>query len=221
MRLALGAGRGRLVRQLLVESLRARRWRAGRWASLVAAWTGNAALRALPFEEAARDAPRRPRPARRPASPSALASLTGVVFGSSPRCSRRGSTLAPTLKNETARSSGGAAPFRFRKGLVVAQVALSLLLLVGAGLFTRSLQNLRALDPGFQPERLLTFSVDPSLNGYDVPRRWPSSSESGRSSPRSRACSRSPWPTWPCMTDSDNEQHRAASTGYSRRKTRT
>ena len=66
---------------------------------------------------------------------------------------------------------GGTAPFRFRKGLVVAQIALSLLLLIGAGLFTRSLLNLRSLDPGFEPERLLAFSVDPSLNGYDVPRR--------------------------------------------------
>jgi predicted permease len=66
---------------------------------------------------------------------------------------------------------GGAAPFRFRKALVVAQVALSLLLLIGAGLFTRSLMNLRQLDPGFRPERLLAFSVDPSLNGYAPERR--------------------------------------------------
>ncbi len=54
---------------------------------------------------------------------------------------------------------------------MVAQVALSLLLLIGAGLFTRSLANLRALDPGFAPERLLTFSVNPALSGYDLPRR--------------------------------------------------
>jgi len=53
----------------------------------------------------------------------------------------------------------------------VAQVALSLLLLIGAGLFVRSLSNLGALDPGFEPDRILAFSVDPSLNGYDLGRR--------------------------------------------------
>jgi predicted permease len=59
---------------------------------------------------------------------------------------------------------------RFRKALVVAQVALSLLLLVGAGLFSRSLHNLRTLQPGFETDGLITFSVDASLNGYRGPR---------------------------------------------------
>src|SRR5262249_59743345 len=53
-----------------------------------------------------------------------------------------------------------------RKGCVVAQVALSLCLLVGAGLFVRSLTNLLAQDPGFTPTNLLSFSVDGTLNGY-------------------------------------------------------
>jgi predicted permease len=55
---------------------------------------------------------------------------------------------------------------------VVTQVALSLLLLIGAGLFTRSLVNLRSLHPGFETERLLAFAVDPSLNGYDLEKRF-------------------------------------------------
>ena len=100
---------------------------------------------------------------------------------------------------------GGTGAFRFRKGLVVAQVALSLLLLIGAGLFTRSLMNLRSLDPGFEPERLLAFSVDPSLNGYDLdaPLR-PLRARSRRSSGPSPACASSPWPRNALMTDSNS-----------------
>ena len=52
------------------------------------------------------------------------------------------------------------------KVLVAAQVTLSLLLLIGAGLFLRTLTNLRDLGPGFNPERLVGFSIDPGLNGY-------------------------------------------------------
>src|SRR5207249_1027714 len=51
-------------------------------------------------------------------------------------------------------------------GQVIAQVTLSLLLLIGAGLFIRSLENLRSLDPGFRTSKLLSFSVNPALNGY-------------------------------------------------------
>ncbi len=54
---------------------------------------------------------------------------------------------------------------------MVAQVALSLLLLIGAGLFTRSLMNLRALDPGFKPDRLFAFDVDPARSGQDFTQR--------------------------------------------------
>jgi predicted permease len=65
---------------------------------------------------------------------------------------------------------GGGGNHRLRKGLVVAQVTLSLLLLIGAGLFVRSLANLRNLGPGFSPERLVGFQIDPSLNGYTAER---------------------------------------------------
>ena len=58
------------------------------------------------------------------------------------------------------------APSGVRKALVAAQVTLSLLLLIGAGLFIRSLQNLKDLDPGFRTRNLLTFAVDPTSNGY-------------------------------------------------------
>src|SRR5207247_4885392 len=67
---------------------------------------------------------------------------------------------------EQAGSVTSTGAIRFRKGLVVAQVTLSLLLLIGAGLFIRSLEKLRSLDPGFRTSRLLSFGVSPALNGY-------------------------------------------------------
>jgi predicted permease len=72
---------------------------------------------------------------------------------------------ASSLREQRASLAAGSAA-RFRRALVVAQLALSLLLLVGAGLFARSLFNLMHVDPGFRTERLLTFAIDPRLNGY-------------------------------------------------------
>ena len=97
--------------------------------------------------------------------------ITGVGFGLVPALRASQADLAPALKSEATAVVGGAGHFRLRKGLVVAQVALSLLLLIGAGLFTRSLMNLRALDPGFKPERLFAFDVDPARSGQDFTAR--------------------------------------------------
>ena len=170
LRLALGASRGRLVRQLLVECL-VLALAGGLLGIAVSAWTADLLLRALPFETAARVLS--PDPDLRVALFAlALSLATGVVFGVVPALQSTRPDLAPTLKNESGTLLGGAAPFRFRKGLVVAQVALSLLLLIGAGLFTRSLMNLRRLNPGFEPQRLITFAVDPALSGYDLERRF-------------------------------------------------
>jgi predicted permease len=169
LRLALGASRGRLVRQFLVESL-VLSTLAGVVGMVVAVWTGDLLLRALPFEQAASIF--RPEPdARVGLFALGLSLITGVLFGLAPALQTTRPQVFPTLKNESTSVASGGAPVRFRKGLVVAQIALSLLLLIGAGLFTRSLANLRALDPGFQPERLLAFGLDPALNGYSFERR--------------------------------------------------
>jgi predicted permease len=169
VRIALGASRARIVRQLLVECLVLAA--AGGAAGLaVASWTGGLLVRALPFEAAPRVLSSEP-DLRVALFALTLSAITALAFGLAPALQATRLDLAPTLKNEATSVMGGSAPFRFRKGLVVAQVALSLLLLIGAGLFTRSLMNLRQLDPGFQPEQLLTFRVDPSLNGYGVDRR--------------------------------------------------
>ena len=164
VRLALGAGRGRLVRQLLLESLLLS-LAGGALGLLVSAWLGRGLIAALPLDDGA--AILSADPDLRVALFAALLSvLTGIVFGLVPAFQSSRVALAATLKNEAGAVVGGTRPFRFRRGLVVAQIALSLLLLVGAGLFTRSLMNLRALDPGFRPDGLITFRVDPSLGGH-------------------------------------------------------
>lgn len=169
VRLALGAGRGRLLRQLLVESL-ILSLAGGVIGLVLSGWIGRLLLAALPFEGAVKTLSADP-DLRVGLFAFAISVLTGIVFGIVPALRSTRVAIAETLKNEAGAVVGGSVHFRFRRGLVVAQIALSLLLLVGAGLFSRSLANLRALDPGFQPERLVTFSVDPSLNGYDMPGR--------------------------------------------------
>jgi predicted permease len=89
-----------------------------------------------------------------------------MLFGLAPALSSTRPPLTSTLKEEAGGVVGGTGHARFRKGLVVAQVGLSVLLLAGAGLFARSLYNLKTLNPGFETDQLLGFSIDPSLNGY-------------------------------------------------------
>ena len=164
VRIALGAGRGRLVRQLLTESL---------LLSVLAGVLGTALAAAalqlivafqppLPFTLALGlelD--------RRVLLFALLVSLaTGVGFGLLPAL--RASATGPI---ESLKARGGEVPrrraFALRDALVVAQVAGSLVLLVGAGLFLKSLSRAQAIDPGFDPERALVFSVDVQAQGYD------------------------------------------------------
>ncbi|HEY6555231.1 MAG TPA: ABC transporter permease, partial [Vicinamibacteria bacterium] len=170
VRLALGASRGRLVRQLLAESV-VLAVAGGAVGLVFASWTGDLLIRALPIESASRVFSVEPN-LRVGLFTLGVSLLTGLVFGLIPAFQSTRPALASTLKNESGSVMGGTGAFRFRKGLVVTQVALSLLLLIGAGLFTRSLMNLRSLNPGFETERLLAFSVDPSLNGYALERRF-------------------------------------------------
>ncbi len=169
VRLALGASRMRLVRLQLVESVMLSL--AGGLVGLqLAYWVGEALIRALPYDDATRTLSAAP-DLRVGLFTLALAVVTGVGFGLVPALRASQSDLAPTLKGEAAAVVGGSGHFRLRRGLVVAQVALSLLLLIGAGLFTRSLMNLRGLDPGFEPDRLFAFDVDPSRSGQGFEQR--------------------------------------------------
>jgi predicted permease len=91
--------------------------------------------------------------------------LTGVIFGLAPALQSTRPDLARTLKDQAGAVVGGAS-VSVRKLLVIAQISLSLLLLIGAGLFIRSLQNLKDLDPGFRTSNLLAFKIDPMSSGY-------------------------------------------------------
>jgi predicted permease len=92
--------------------------------------------------------------------------LTGVLFGLYPAIQAAKPDVAATLKDEAGRASTGVA-YRLRSALAIAQIAISFLLLISAGLFARSLLNLSTINLGFRTDHLLTFSISPKLNGYD------------------------------------------------------
>jgi len=164
IRLALGASRSDVIRQLLAESLVLAMLGAGA-ALLVSAWTSSLLVDAIPGDGGITSLNASLDP-RTIVFTFALALITGVGFGLLPAIQAAHPNVYPTLKNQGSSVIGGFGQIRSRQALVVAQVALSLLLLVGAGLFTRSLMKLRKLDPGFQTSNMVTFALDASRNGY-------------------------------------------------------
>ena len=167
VRLALGAGRPRIVQQMLVESLLLA-FGGGALGLLLAAWTARLLIEFLPFEGALQTLSTTP-DLRVILFTLGLTLLTGLLFGMIPALQSTRPKIAETLKDQGNTLSGGTGQVRLRKLLVVTQIALSLLLLVGAGLFAKSLYNLKTLYPGFHADHLMTFTVDPSLNDYMQP----------------------------------------------------
>ncbi|HEX4750247.1 MAG TPA: ABC transporter permease [Bryobacteraceae bacterium] len=167
VRLALGSGRRRIVQQLLVESLLLSL--AGGGAGLVlAVATDKALIHFLPPQTTPLAIS--PYPDWRILSFGlAISILAGVAFGLAPALQATRPDVADTLKDQAGAVVGGGSN-SVRKILVAAQVTLSLLLLIGAGLFIRSLQNLKDLDPGFRTGNLLAFKIDPRQSGYTVDR---------------------------------------------------
>jgi predicted permease len=164
VRLALGAGRSRIVGQLLVESVLLAAI-GGLLGLVVASWTTRFLLGFLPVS----DTPHvisGSIDSRVLLFNFALSLFTGLVFGLVPALRSTRPNLAPTLKDQVGAVVGGGGGVRLRKGLVVAQVMISVLLLIGAGLFIRSLRNLRTLDLGLKTENLIAFNLSPTLNGY-------------------------------------------------------
>ncbi len=98
----------------------------------------------------------------------AISTLTGILFGMAPAVQSTRPDVAPTLKDQAGSVLGGHG--RLRKALVASQVAICLLLIIGAALFTRTLGNLLAVDIGFDASHVISFGMDPTLNGYDAPR---------------------------------------------------
>jgi predicted permease len=163
VRMALGAGRFRLLRQLLTESILL----AGLGGALgvaLAYWGKDLLLALQPWGggELALDLKL---DFRVLSFTTIISLLTGLLFGLTPALRATRLDLTPTLK-DTARNSRGDARSSLSKALVVAQVALSLVLLIGAGLFTRTLRNLQSLETGFNHENLVTFGLNPRLNNY-------------------------------------------------------
>jgi predicted permease len=161
VRLAIGASRVRLVRQLVVESLVLSA--AGGAIGLLVSWWVSSAVVGLVANSADLGLTGDLDP-RVFAFTFALAMVTGTVFGLAPALQATSPGLARTLKDQAGSVSAASGQVLLRKGLVISQVALSLLMLIAAALFTRSLHNLKNVDLGFRRESLVGFMLDPSLN---------------------------------------------------------
>jgi putative ABC transport system permease protein len=168
IRTAMGASRARMIRQLLIESLLCAVG-GGAMGILLGTWlmriltpivVANAGIHGL--------------------SDSldkgvlgfgiAVTLISGIFFGLVPawRVTRMG--ISDVIKDQGSTSSASMSHVGFRKLLVAGQVAFTILLLTGAGLFVHSLWNLRNQDLGLKPDHVITFSIQPALNGYDTPR---------------------------------------------------
>lgn len=164
VRLAIGAGRARIVRQLLIESLLLSA--AGAVVGLALAFLADRVLLRiyLPADAAAEFVVSPIPDGRVLAFVVGVMLLTSLVFGLLPAVRGSRTEIALSLKEQSgAISSGG---ISLRRTLVAIQMSLSLLLLVGAGLFVRTLRNLEDVGPGFPTDRLLTFTTSPTLSGY-------------------------------------------------------
>jgi predicted permease len=163
VRLSIGAGRWQLIAQLLTESCLLACF--GGLASIfVARWTLDLIASLLPNDG----------PASLTFSVDSTTLVfagiltigTGILFGLFPALHSTRPDLVTTLKGQAGQPSGARAAARFRASLATAQIGLSMFLLVGAGLFTKSLMNVSRVDLGMKADNVVTFGVSPALNGY-------------------------------------------------------
>ncbi|HYP01821.1 MAG TPA: ABC transporter permease [Pyrinomonadaceae bacterium] len=165
IRLALGASRGRVVRQLLTESM---------LLALLGGAVGSVlAYRGAPVIMAS--FPPVPYPISLDFAPDVyvlkwmlvISLLTGALFGLAPALLTSRSDLVAVIKGAALRSSRGRSRWDLRGALVIAQVTISIVVLICAGLFIRSLEQVRRTDPGFQTENLITMMINPRPLAYD------------------------------------------------------
>ena len=170
VRYAMGAGRWQIIRQLLIEGV------------LLGALGGGLGLLIAPAVSSLLMHRIAGSTATEPPFSSgidsrillfnfALAFVVSILFSLAPALRFLHPDLVNSLKQQSTTSAGGA--LRFRRVLVAAQISLSLLLLVGAGLFVRTLHNLRTLDVGFTTDHLVSFGIDPRLAGYQADQVFP------------------------------------------------
>ena len=168
IRTAMGASRGRMIRQLLAESLMCALG-GGALGILLGTWLMRILTPMVVSSSGIQGLTEKLDPAVLTFA-MGVTLLSGVFFGLIPawRVTRMGVT--DVIKDQGSTSSASVAHVGFRKVLVAGQVAFTILLLAGAGLFMRSLWNLRSQDLGMKTDNVITFSVEPALNGYDTPR---------------------------------------------------
>jgi predicted permease len=163
VRLSLGASRWQLISQLLTESLVLAAL-GGAAGLIVAKWTLDLIASILPDDASNMIQLTLEWPVL--AFAAALTLGTGLLFGLFPAIHSTRPDLAPVLKGTSGQPSGTKAAARFRTSLATVQIALSMALLVAAGLFTRSLYNISRVDLGLKIDNLVTFGISPELNGY-------------------------------------------------------
>jgi macrolide transport system ATP-binding/permease protein len=164
VRLAVGANRRRLIRQLLTESVTLAL--AGGGGGILIAYWGNGLLLAFKPEVSIPMTINLSVDWRVLGFSLVISFLTGIVFGLAPALQTSKPDLVPALKAETVSFSRGDRESRIHSLLVVAQMALSLVLLITAGLLLRSMQNAYRTDPGFERKNLMLLSTDLDLRGY-------------------------------------------------------
>jgi predicted permease len=167
VRLSIGANRRQLITQLLTESILLAAFGAIA-GMLVAKWTLDVIISIMPADAGAGMgfslSPRMILFA------AATAIVTGVAFGLFPALYSTRPDLAATLKNQAGQPGGAKAARRFRTTLATVQIAMSMALLVPAGLFAKSLFNVSKVDLGLKSDHMMLFSISPELNGYTTER---------------------------------------------------